>query len=257
MDIRRAELKQAGIQTGATWATVSASTWDGIGWTPRRWRLCKVKSLDRDEVRRRYDGKYERSEIAASTHFPAQFQFCLRLAGVQAARTVLDIGGGTGAHSLALQQMGMDVTLLDFSQVAIEKARASGVRRAIHGDFFGDTLGGEQFDVVLARSFSALNIDNLDEFADVVQRIKKCVANGGVVIYWAWTDLSRQWSSLGTFNHHPKFIVPLFDRVLLVPAFRALAHLPLAVAVVANNILCISPTPLPMRVAIIGVHRRT
>ncbi|MGD0142287.1 MAG: class I SAM-dependent methyltransferase [Rhizomicrobium sp.] len=207
-----------------------------------------------------YDVRYSQASIAASRHFAAEIRFCLKLAGVQHPRTVLDLGGGTGAHSLILQDMGFDVTLLDSSPIGVEKAKAAGVRRAIEGDFFADPLRNEKFDVVLARSFSGFNTDQPAFFADTLARVGELVAPGGVLIYWSWTDCSGQWSdrdtSSGGFSHTPRSIDGLFDRLLLVPKFHVLARAPIGFTLAANRILRALPAPLPKRVTLLGLRNR-
>jgi SAM-dependent methyltransferase len=207
-----------------------------------------------------YDLMYSQASIVVSRHFPSQFRFCLKLAGVRHPRTVLDIGGGTGAHSLRLQDMGFDVTLLDSSPIGIEKAKAAGVRRAVEGDFYGDPLPNEKFDIVLARSFSAFNTDKPDLFAKALTRAAGFVAPGGATIYWSWTDCSGRWSlpdtSSGAFNHIPQSIDGLFDKLVLVPKFHLLASAPLWVALALDRVLRALPAPLPKRITLLGVRNR-
>lgn len=58
----------------------------------------------------------------------------------------LDVGAGAGCHSLALQQMGKDVTAIDISPLSVETMKALGVRNAIEQDFFTIT---EKYDTIL------------------------------------------------------------------------------------------------------------
>lgn len=58
----------------------------------------------------------------------------------------LDVGAGAGCHSLALQQMGKDVTAIDISPLSVETMKALGVRNAIEQDFF--TIK-EKYDTIL------------------------------------------------------------------------------------------------------------
>lgn len=61
--------------------------------------------------------------------------------------SVLDLGAGTGVHSLELQRRGFDVTTVELVPELVEIQRARGVRRAIQGDLA--TWAGERFDTVL------------------------------------------------------------------------------------------------------------
>jgi SAM-dependent methyltransferase len=202
-----------------------------------------------------YDEKYAREHLIASKNFQAQFRFCMRAAGLAAPRTVLDLGGGTGAHSLVLQDMGMDVTLLDYSRVAVEAARIAGVRRAVQADFYASPLAQERFDVVLARGFSGLNTDDMTRFADVMARIGRYVAPGGATIYWSWTDMSCEWTPVRTFNQHPRHIAHLFDRILVIPAFRFLSRLPVSFATAADRLVRRLPPRALGTLSLVGIKR--
>jgi SAM-dependent methyltransferase len=57
----------------------------------------------------------------------------------QCRGSVLDIGAGAGSHALALQQMGLDITALDFSPKAAAVMKLRGVKKILCQDFF--TLG--------------------------------------------------------------------------------------------------------------------
>lgn len=54
----------------------------------------------------------------------------------QCRGAVLDIGAGAGSHALALQQMGLDITALDFSPKAAAIMKLRGVKKILCQDFF-------------------------------------------------------------------------------------------------------------------------
>jgi SAM-dependent methyltransferase len=63
---------------------------------------------------------------------------------------ILDIGAGAGSHSLALQQLGQDVTALEISPGAAEVIDARGVRKIICQDFFTLPVeAGRTYDTLL------------------------------------------------------------------------------------------------------------
>jgi len=71
---------------------------------------------------------------------------------------ILDIGAGAGSHSLALQQLGQDVTALEISPLAAGVINARGVRQIICEDFFSlavETRNGSASDTP-ARSYDTL-----------------------------------------------------------------------------------------------------
>jgi SAM-dependent methyltransferase len=50
--------------------------------------------------------------------------------------SVLDIGAGSGIHSLFLQEKGLDVTAIDISPISVEVMKQQGVRKAFCADVF-------------------------------------------------------------------------------------------------------------------------
>jgi hypothetical protein len=91
---------------------------------------------------------FDEDEIPVTTLFrtlddmPAIEQEALR----QARGAILDVGAGSGCHSLALQQSGKQVTAIDISPLAVETMRQRGVHDVRQQDFF--TLDG-RFDTIL------------------------------------------------------------------------------------------------------------
>ena len=59
---------------------------------------------------------------------------------------VLDVGAGSGCHSIVLQKRGLDVTAIDISPLSVETMRQRGVKNVLEQDFF--TLEG-RFDTIL------------------------------------------------------------------------------------------------------------
>lgn len=59
---------------------------------------------------------------------------------------ILDVGAGAGCHTLALQDMGLDVTAIDISPLSVETMRAQGVEHALEQDFW--TID-DKYDTVL------------------------------------------------------------------------------------------------------------
>tara|TARA_R110002050_G_scaffold300722_2_gene471874 strand:- start:12637 stop:13365 length:729 start_codon:yes stop_codon:yes gene_type:complete len=61
--------------------------------------------------------------------------------------SILDIGSGTGIHTLALQERNMDVTGIDISPGAVECMKKQGVKNALLQDFY--TLKDKKYDTLL------------------------------------------------------------------------------------------------------------
>ena len=60
---------------------------------------------------------------------------------------ILDVGAGSGSHSLWLQENGFDVTALDFSDFGQKVLKARGIKNIIYSDFF--ELKNKQYDTIL------------------------------------------------------------------------------------------------------------
>lgn len=96
---------------------------------------------------RRDDGLESPIPVSFFFREPADFS-ALELAALERCRgRILDVGAGSGLHSLVLQARGHEVTALDVSAEAVEIMRRRGVRDVRRGDVF-DFRGGP-FDTLL------------------------------------------------------------------------------------------------------------
>ena len=206
--------------------------------------------MDSKDHQQYYDAKYSRGAQGLARAFPHQFSFLSRWAGcgVRALR-ILDLGGGTGEYSLALQRMGHDVTLFELSAVAVDRARGLGVRKIIHGSF-PDQSPGESFDLVLVKGFSPLNTDDIAAFTRTLAAIETVLVPGGVILYWGTTDLTGRWTSSGWFCWKPAALRALFDDILVFPALRYQALLPVWFSAAASRLICSRDSmPRPLTLA--------
>jgi len=107
-----------------------------------------------DDDRSRWNARY-----AGEDAIPAPSPFVLSLDGVLPRRgRALDVGGGSGRHALWLARRGLDVTLVDVSDVALDRAARS-AREAglglvtLHADVAAAGLPPGPWDVVLCIYF--------------------------------------------------------------------------------------------------------
>lgn len=92
---------------------------------------------------------------------PEREQFALELCQGK----TLDIGAGAGSHSLALQDLGKEVTALEISERSSAVMKKRGVRQVLRGDFY--TLSPQPFDTLLLLMNGiglAGTIENLPNF---------------------------------------------------------------------------------------------
>lgn len=87
---------------------------------------------------------------------------------------VLDVGAGTGSHSIVLQHFGHDVTAIDTSAAAVALMKKSNVKKAEEADFF--IYSGKKFDTILSL-MNGIGIigrlQRLEEFLDQAKALLK------------------------------------------------------------------------------------
>lgn len=94
---------------------------------------------------------------------------------------VLDVGAGTGCHSLALQDRGLDVTAIDVSLLSVEVMQKSGVIDARLLNFYNDTLD-TKFDTILLLMNGSGIIGKIDNMSRFFRRIDQILADAGQVL---------------------------------------------------------------------------
>lgn len=109
-------------------------------------------------------------------HMPIQEQKAIELSRGR----VLDVGAGSGCHSIVLMERGLDVVAIDISQLSVDVMKERGIN-AMNINFFDETFV-EKFDTLLF----AMNgigivgkIENLDAF---FRSAKRLLAPGGQLL---------------------------------------------------------------------------
>ena len=92
---------------------------------------------------------------------------------------VLDVGAGSGCHSLALQERGLDVTAIDISPLSVETMKERGVRKVFGQDFF--TIEG-QYDTILMLMNGIGIVGTLERLPEFFKQLDKILAPGGQVL---------------------------------------------------------------------------
>lgn len=102
-----------------------------------------------------------------------------KIALTKAKGTVLDIGAGTGCHSILLQKMGMDVTAIDHSPGAVQVMKERGIS-VIPGNVFD--LEDRKFDTLLMLMNGIGIVGDLEGLDFFLAHAKKLLKAEGQII---------------------------------------------------------------------------
>lgn len=91
----------------------------------------------------------------------------------------LDVGAGSGCHSLVLQEKGIDVTAIDISPLSVETMKERGVRNVSEQDFFA--MEGH-FDTILMLMNGIGIVGSLDHMPVFFRLLDKILAPGGQLL---------------------------------------------------------------------------
>ncbi|MBQ7157164.1 MAG: class I SAM-dependent methyltransferase [Bacteroidaceae bacterium] len=125
---------------------------------------------------------FDEDEIPVETLFreydemPSIEQTALRMASGR----ILDVGAGSGCHSLALQDMQKDVVAVDISPSSVDVMRESGVRDVRLVDFY--EMKDERFDTVLMLMNGAGIIGSVDNIHAFFDHLNMILADGGQLL---------------------------------------------------------------------------
>ena len=139
---------------------------------------CKNKKADRLRV---FSPMFEEDEIPLTTLFrkyedmPKIEQKALDMA----TGKTLDVGAGSGCHSIVLQEKGIDVTAIDISPQSVETMKERGVKKVLEQDFF--TLEGK-YDTILMLMNGIGIVGTLERLPEFFRQLDKILAPGGQVL---------------------------------------------------------------------------
>ena len=91
----------------------------------------------------------------------------------------LDVGAGSGCHSLVLQDRGIDVTAIDISPHSVETMKERGVKKVLEHDFF--TLKG-QYDTILMLMNGIGIMGTLERMPVFFKLLDRILTPGGQVL---------------------------------------------------------------------------
>lgn len=129
-----------------------------------------------------FSSQFEEDEIPVKelfrtyAHMPVLEQTALELAKGK----ILDVGAGSGCHSLALQEMGKEVVAIDISPLSVEVMQTRGVDVRLVNLF--DPHFAERFDTILMLMNGSGIIGRVDNFGTFFQRMKLLLNPGGCIL---------------------------------------------------------------------------
>ncbi|MCC8188113.1 MAG: class I SAM-dependent methyltransferase [Bacteroides sp.] len=112
-----------------------------------------------------------------SPHMPRIERTALHMASGR----ILDVGAGSGCHSLALQEAGKEVCALDISPLSVEIMKQRGVKEVRLINLFDPTLTGP-FDTILLLMNGSGIVGKLSNLPAFFRKMKQLLAPGGSVL---------------------------------------------------------------------------
>ena len=103
-----------------------------------------------------------------------------RMALEMAQGRILDVGAGSGCHSLALKEMGKETVAIDISPLSVEVMTERGLDARLVN--FYDAGFDEKFDTVLMLMNGTGIIGNLDNITGFFERIRELLNLGGSLL---------------------------------------------------------------------------
>lgn len=93
---------------------------------------------------------------------------------------ILDIGAGSGSHSLYLQDKGCNITALDVRQGFVEVMKKRGLKNVIHSDIFD--YKEQKFDTLIMLMNGIGFTQNFDGLSVFLKKAKNMLNKGGQLI---------------------------------------------------------------------------
>jgi SAM-dependent methyltransferase len=154
---------------------------DLAAWKPYEAAMLAFHRGDRNARIVVYDD-FERDEVPISYFFrgPDEFPRVERVALDLCRGRVLDVGAGSGCHSLALQDLGIEVTAIDVQPGLVTILQERGVRDVRMASW--QDLNAEPYDTVLLLMNGLGLAETLDGLGDFLRDIRRLLRPGGRIL---------------------------------------------------------------------------
>lgn len=129
-----------------------------------------------------FSSQFDEDELPVRQLFRshAQMSSLERLALTKAQGRILDVGAGSGCHTLALQQAGKTVTAIDISPLAVEVMKERGVQDARCVNLFHPSFD-ECYDTILMLMNGSGIIGKIARLESFFLRMKQLLRPGGSI----------------------------------------------------------------------------
>lgn len=98
-----------------------------------------------------------------------------------ASGKILDVGAGSGCHTIALQEMNKDVDAIDISPHAVEVMKQRGVKQAQQLNLFDERFC-QSYDTILMLMNGSGIIGKLENLPHFFRRMKQLLRPGGCIL---------------------------------------------------------------------------
>jgi SAM-dependent methyltransferase len=139
-----------------------------------------------------FSSQFEEDEIPVADLFRdfEQMPYLEKVALEMCQGQILDVGAGSGCHSVALGQMGKSATAMDISPLSVEVMRQRGVK-ALLADFYDDNFAG-QYDTLLMLMNGSGIVGRVENFPRFFDRVRRLLRPGGCLLMDS-SDLRYLW----------------------------------------------------------------
>lgn len=140
----------------------------------------KRRKADRLRV---FSSQFDEDEIPVKELFRTEKQMppLERTALKMATGKILDVGAGSGCHSLALQEAGKEVHAIDISPLSVEVMKQRGVRNASLTNLFSEQFA-DSYDTILMLMNGSGIIGKLENLPHFFQKMKLLLRPGGCIL---------------------------------------------------------------------------
>lgn len=130
-----------------------------------------------------FSSQFDEDEIPVEELFRTEKQIPLleRTALQMATGRILDVGAGSGCHSLALQEAGKEVHAIDISPLSVEVMKQRGVRSVSQTNLFNEHFADEYDTILMLMNGSGI-IGKLENLPDFFRKMKLLLRPGGCVL---------------------------------------------------------------------------